>query len=94
MTKEKVDMEEFLRIKLLLSNCAYWAINALGVKGSLEHVNEIQKVSLRNILNVSKEFIICEPDVDTIVTHEGVSASLVPEEGWPEPKKEWINIQN
>lgn len=78
------------RTKLLLSNCAYWSMNALGVRGSLKHINEIQKVSLGNILDLSKEFIVDDPDTDGRVSFNGISASENPENGWsgwPEPEE-------
>ena len=85
-----IEMEELSRTKLLLSNCAFWAMNALGVEGSPRHIEEIQRISLRNILDVSKEFVVYEPGTDCVAIYEGIRATLFPEEGWPEPKVEWM----
>ena len=70
------------RTELLLSNCAYWAVNALGVEGSPEHVSETQKISLRNILEVSREFAIVGEDNDSTVCYQGTEATYIPEDGW------------
>ena len=70
------------RTELLLSNCAYWAVNALGVKGSPGHVGEIQKISLLNILEASREFAIVGEDNDSTVCYQGIKATYIPEDGW------------
>ena len=76
--------------RLLLSNCAYWAMNALGVEGSQSHVIEITRICLENILKASSDFIMHNPNADSTVIYGGVYATLIPLEGWPEPEIEWM----
>ena len=68
--------------EILLSNCAYWAMNALKVEGSVDHVMDIQDICLRNILSVSREFIYHDPGTDSEISFEGTLATLLPSEGW------------
>ena len=76
------------RQEILLSNCAYWAMNALKVEGNIDHVIDIQRICLRNILNVSREFVYHDPGTDSEISFEGILASFLPPEGWMAPKIE------
>ncbi len=73
------------RARLLLSNCAYWSMTALGcTEGSAEHVFEHRRVCLENIYNASKEYAV-DMDSDSTVRRGEITASLIPLEGWPPP---------
>lgn len=79
------DLEE---AKLLLSNCAYWSMTALGcTEGSAEHIGSHREICLENILKASAEYAV-DMDSDSTVRHGEITASLVPLEGWPPPKIE------
>ncbi len=63
-------------------------MNALKVEGGSDHIIEIQRICLRNILNVSREFIYHDPGTDSEISFEGTLATLLPSEGWIAPKIE------
>ena len=78
-------LSELERAKLLLSNCAYWSMTALGCKeGSPEHISKHRQICLENILEVAREFAV-DLDTDSTVILNGINASLIPLEGWPSP---------
>ena len=92
-TRKVTVSETRTKHELLLSNCAYWAMSALGVEGSPRHIQEIREIYLRNILNASREFIVNVEGADSTVKYGGASATFIPPNGWPAPEIEWMNAR-
>lgn len=79
--------KEIAHLKLLLSNCAYWAAN--GLNGSAHA--QICITMLENILKECEKYAISKPGYDSNIMYKGFEYTYIPAAGFLPSQIEWMD---